>query len=183
MTFYGTGLLCGIFGIILNLFLGPIYSDGSMNIRYGISKPQMIGSVNSDYFTAGKWVRDSLPLDAFFFTNRLCLDSRGSEYKCDGLWFMGSAVTRRQFLVEGATYSEFLFDSRQGMTKNELLSLRFSLRPNSNLHGEIWRKGVRFGWIDKRSKYSENLSIISSKLYENASILIIQLEHPRKIQE
>ena len=180
LAFYSTGLLCGIFGIALNAFLGPIYSNGSANIRYGLSQYQQNGSVNLDYFEAGKWVRNRVPLDAFFFTNRLCLDRRGNEYNCDGLWFMGSAVTRRQFLVEGSTYSEFLFDSRQGMTDKELLSFRFSLKPDSNLHKEVWNNGVRFGWIDKRSRYSPNLERVSSILFENATIMVIQLEPPSK---
>ncbi len=178
LAFYLAGLTSGVFGIILNSAFGPIYSNSSENIRYGISQDFSNGSVNQDYFDAGRWVRSSTPLNAFFFTNRLCLDTMGNERDCDGLWFMGSAVTRRQFLIEGSTYSEFLFDSRQGMTDLEILSLHFSSKPDLKLHQDIWNKGVRFGWIDKRTRYSQKLRDFSSKLYENGTIMIIQIDSP-----
>jgi hypothetical protein len=178
LAFYLTGLVAGIFGIILNSFLGPIYSNSSENIRYGASQKHLNGSVSQDYFDAGTWVRSSIPSDAFFFTNRLCLDFLGNEDKCDGLWFMGSAVTRRQFLVEGATYSKFLYSARKDMTENELLSYDFAMNADSNLHQEIWNKDVRFGWIDKRAGFSEYLHEFSSTLYENSTVKIIELKLP-----
>jgi hypothetical protein len=178
LAFYLTGLTTGMFGIILNSFLGPIYSNSSENIRYGASQKHVNGSVNQDYLDAGMWVRSSVPADAFFFTNRLCLDLLGNKRKCDGLWFMGSAVTRRQFLVEGATYSEFLYSAREEMTEKELLSYNFAMNTDSNLHQEIWNKDVRFGWIDKRVGFSQNLNDFSSTLFENSTVKIIEIRAP-----
>jgi hypothetical protein len=91
---------------------------------------------------------------------------------------MGSAVTRRQFLVEGATYSEFLYSAREEMTEKELLSYNFAMNTDSNLHQEIWNKDVRFGWIDKRVGFSQNLNEFSSTLFENSTVKIIEIRAP-----
>lgn len=158
---------------------GPIYSNGSILIRYGQSSSDKPGAINKSYFRAGEWVQGNTPKNKTFFTNRQCMNSTERYEDCDGLWFYASALTKRQFIVEGFTYSGNLWSQDRHMNELQSASLRFSLEPNSNDLKLLWRHGVRWGWIDHQISTRTDWKGMANIEFSNDAVDVIKLKAPR----
>ena len=157
---------------------GPIYSNGSTLIRYGQSSEGRPGAISKSYFRAGEWVQDNITTSAKFFTNRQCMDSTERYDDCDGLWFYASALTKRQFIVEGFTYSGNLWSQDRQMNELQSASLRFSLEPNSSDLKLLWRYGVRWGWIDHQISARTDWKGMAEIEFSNDAVDVIKLKAP-----
>lgn len=157
---------------------GPIYSNGSILIRYGQSSSDKPGAINKSYFRAGEWVQSNTPKNKTFFTNRQCMDSTERYDDCDGLWFYASALTKRQFIVEGFTYSGNLWSQDRHMNELQSASLRFSLEPNSGDLKLLWRHGVRWGWIDHQISARTDWKGMADIEFSNDAVDVIKLKAP-----
>ena len=157
---------------------GPIYSNGSILIRYGQSSSDNPGAINKAYYRAGEWVQGNIPKNETFFTNRQCMDSTERYDDCDGLWFYASALTKRQFIVEGFTYSGNLWSQDRQMNELQSASLRFSLEPNSSDLKLLWRYGVRWGWIDHQISARTDWKGMAEIEFSNDAVDVIKLKAP-----
>jgi hypothetical protein len=96
---------------------------------------------------------------------------------CDGIWSYASALTRRQFLIEGATSSypsDILSNS-----EDQNLSIRFSLSPNQKDLENLWAKNVRWGWIDRKVSTRTDWGVFAKQVFSNEDIVIIELSNPK----
>lgn len=158
--------------------IGPIYSRSDTIIGYGASENERLGFINYDYFEAGKWVQKNTPSNAFFFTNRQCVEALSVNSNCDSRWFVASAVTKRQFLIEGISYSSMPFSSPTSISGNQLLSIRFSESPSREDANLMWEKGVRWGWIDHAMPGGRSWLGFAEIVYANKYVSIIKLQNP-----
>ena len=157
---------------------GPIYSNGSILIRYGHSSSDKPGAINRSYYRAGEWVQDNIPKNDKFFTNRQCMNSTERYDECDGLWFYASALTKRQFIVEGFTYSGNLWSQDRHMNELQSASLRFSLEPNSSDLKLLWSNGVRWGWIDHQISVRTDWKGMADIEFSNDAVDVIKIKAP-----
>ena len=158
---------------------GPIYSNGSTLIKYGQSSSDKPGAINKSYYRAGQWVQANVSKNETFFTNRQCLNATERYDDCDGLWFYASALTKRQFIVEGFTYSGNLWSQDRRMNELQSASLRFSLEPNSGDLNLLWKQGVRWGWIDHQISVRTDWKGMADIEFSNDAVDVIKLKLPR----
>jgi MFS family permease len=86
-----TSITSSVIGILVSPITGPIYSANQGIAGYGKSSVEIPGAVSPEYFSAGKWVKENTKPDAFFFTNRQCIDPNSRFDDCLGTWFFASA--------------------------------------------------------------------------------------------
>ena len=163
---------------VASQFKGPIYSNGSILIRYGQASSSKPGAINESYFRAGKWAQANISANAKFFTNRQCMSSVERYDTCDGLWFYASALTKRQFIVEGFTYSGNLWSEDRQMNELQSASLRFSLNPNSGDLKLLRDHGVQWGWIDHQISVRTDWKGMANIEFSNDAVDIIKLIAP-----
>ena len=109
------------------------------------------------------------------FTNRQCIQVNTPIEKCDGLWFYASALTSRQFLIEGDGFAVKTGKSALTRVENQMLSVRFSLAPNESDAKLLLAKNVRWGWIDRRVSQRTEWGEFAQEVYSNGDISIIKL--------
>ncbi len=169
-------------GLLASIVRGPIYADNEGYAGYGKSLPTNPGSVSSNYFKAGDWVKRNTNPKERFFTNRQCLDSKSGYKNCLDLWFFASAISGRQYLIEGGAFNIIDADYKIKMNEEQIVSLRFSLNPNlSDLH-YLWSRDVRWGWIDKMVVERANWFSFATTVYSNDDIAIIRLMDPKEFE-
>lgn len=169
-------------GILSSLARGPIYASNEGYVGYGNSLRTNLGSVSSNYFKAGDWVRQNTNLKERFFTNRQCLDPASRYENCLDIWFFASALSERQYLIEGGAFNISEQGYKFKMNKDQTVSLRFSLTPNLVDLDYLWSKGVRWGWIDKMVIDRADWLNFAETVYDNDDITIIKLKNPNKFQ-
>jgi hypothetical protein len=165
-------------GILTSMVRGPIYADSQDYVGYGKSLVTNPGSVSSNYFKAGDWVKQNTNLKERFFTNRQCLDPKSRYENCLDLWFFASALSQRQYLIEGGAYNIIEDEYMIKMNEDQRVSLRFSLTPNLADLQYLWSNGVRWGWIDKKVVNRKDWQYLARSVYSNEDISIIQLINP-----
>ena len=174
-------IISSIFGIVASLVTGPIYARNAGIVGHGKSTFESPGAVSPNYFLAGKWVQKNTSPSVRFFTNRQCFDPNSRFENCLGTWFYASALTERQFLIEGATYNLIQRTNSLTMNEKQRISLRFSLDPSPTDLKYLWSNGVRWGWIDKHVVDPIDWRSLATIVYQNREITIIKLVDPSKI--
>jgi hypothetical protein len=169
-------------GILASAVRGPIYADNAGYVGYGKSLASEIGSVSSNYFKAGEWVEKNTDPEERFFTNRQCLDHNSKYEDCLDVWFFASALSARQYLIEGGAYNINDDEYITKMNKDQSVSLRFSIDPNLVDLEYLWSNGVRWGWIDKKVVNRKDWYSFARTVYSNEDIAIIQLINPSTFQ-
>ena len=164
-----------IFGSIFN---GPIYSGSTEMSGNGKSTKNHPGSISYNYMVAGEWVQRNTPPEGIFFSNRQCGDFTNSPENCDGLWAFASALSKRQYIIEGVGYFDSDKASALRKSANQQLSIRFSLSPNQEDWEELWVKGVRWGWIDRQVSSRTDWGKFANGVYSNKDIQVIKLLEP-----
>lgn len=162
-------------GVLASLVRGPIYAENPGYVGYGQSDQASPGSISSNYFEAGDWVKKNTDLTEKFFTNRQCIDPKSRYENCLDIWFFASALSKRQYLIEGGGYNISDSDYKIKMNEDQRVSLRFSLSPNLDDLDYLWHKGVRWGWIDKSVIDRTDWRSFAIVEYENEAISIIHL--------
>ena len=167
-------------GIIFSNIIGPLYSKSHSSVGFGKSSKKDSAAISYNYILAGKWVKNHVPPKEVFFTNRQCAELVTSMNRCDGLWFYASALTRRQFLIEGDGYAIKSGILKAERLENQKLSTRFSLNPSQRDSRALWMKNVRWGWIDRKVSQRIDWGKFAQEVYSNSDITIIQLLQPNK---
>jgi hypothetical protein len=162
-------------GIINSIFNGPLYAKSQTVAGFGKSEKAKTGSISYNYVLAAEWVKKHIPSDAYIFTNRHCTQVNTPIEKCDGLWFYASALTSRQFLIEGNGFAVKTGKSALTRVENQMLSVRFSLAPNESDAKLLLAKNVRWGWIDRRVSQQTEWGEFAQEVYSNGDISIIKL--------
>ena len=162
-------------GIIHSMFGGPLYAKSQTIAGFGKSEKAKLDSISYNYVLAAEWVKRHIHRDENMFTNRQCIQVDTPIEKCDGLWFFASALTSRQFLIEGDGYAIKSGKSALTRIENQILSLRFSLVPNESDAKLLWEKNVRWGWIDRRVSQQSEWGEFAQEVYSNEDISIIKL--------
>jgi len=171
-----------VVGVGVSIFRGPIYAENNGEVGYGKSTSTSIGSFSYGYIEAGNWVKDNIDSDTRFFTNRQCIEPKSSYENCNDIWFYASALSQRQFLIEGGAYNISRKEFALKMNKDQVVSLRFSLNPSMNDLDYLWGRGVRWGWIDKMVIDRRDWLSFATTVYSNDDIAIIKLTNPSKVQ-
>ena len=172
-------IVASVSGIFLSTHNGPIYSGSSGLSGFGKSTKGTPGSISYNYISAGKWVQENINDKSLFFTNRQCIDAKSSYYDCNGYWFYASALTKHQFLIEGAALNEFKDKDKLKMSKEQALSYRFSFTPNRDDLETLWASNVRWGWIDRQVSDISDWKGLANEIYSNLDIAIIELANPK----
>ena len=173
-------IVASVSGIFLSTQNGPIYSGSSGLAGFGKSTKGIPGSISYNYISAGKWVQENISDTSLFFTNRQCIDAKSSYDDCNGYWFHASALTKHQFLIEGASLNDFKDKDKLKMSKEQALSYRFSLTPNREDLKTLWASNVRWGWIDRQVSDISDWKGLANEIYSNPDIAIIELANPKK---
>ena len=162
----------------ISIFNGPIYSGSTQMSGNGESTKNHPGSISYNYIVAGEWVQRNTPSEGIFFSNRQCSDFTNLPENCDGFWAFASALSKRQYIIEGGGY--FNSDKARALSKldNQQLSIRFSLSPNQEDWEELWAKGVRWGWIDRQVSSRTDWGKFANEVYSNTDVEIIKLVEP-----
>jgi hypothetical protein len=169
-------------GIVASLFKGPIYAASESYVGYGKSHRNIPGAFSTNYFKAGEWVQKNIEIGEKFFTNRQCLDPKSRNGNCLDVWFLASALSERQYLIEGGAYNIASDEYKNIMEADQKISLRFSLTPNLDDLDYLWGKGVRWGWIDKLVIERSDWLNFADIVFNNDDIAIIKLINPNKFQ-
>ena len=172
-------IVASVSGIFLSTQNGPIYSGSSGLAGFGKSTKGTPGSISYNYISAGKWVQENIKDKSLFFTNRQCIDAKSSYDDCNGYWFHASALTKHQFLIEGAALNDFKDKDKLKMSKEQALSYRFSLTPNREDLKTLWASNVRWGWIDRQVSDISDWKGLANEIYSNPDIAIIELSNPK----
>ena len=167
------------FGIFASLVRGPIYASNEGYVGFGKSIRENPGAISSNYLNAGSWVKTNINSDDRFFTNRQCLDPKSPYDDCLDIWFFASALSERQFLIEGGAYSVQDETYVKKMNEDQSTSLRFSLSPNLDDLNYLWSRGVRWGWIDKQVVQDTDWRAFATVVYNNQDIAIVKLADPK----
>jgi hypothetical protein len=162
-------------GIIYSIFGGPLYAKSQTIAGFGKSEKVKLDSISYNYVLAAKWVKKHIRSDENMFTNRQCIQVDTTIEKCDGLWFYASALTSRQFLIEGNGYAFKSGKSALTRVENQMLSVRFSLAPNESDAKLLLEKNIRWGWIDRRVSQRTEWGEFAQEVYSNRDISIIKL--------
>ena len=164
--------------IVSSIIYGPIYSGSTEISGNGKSTKNHPGSISYNYVIAGEWVQRNTPSKGIFFSNRQCGDTTSSSENCDGLWAFASALSKRQYIIEGGGY--FNSDKARALIRsdNQQLSIRFSISPNQEDWEELWTKGVRWGWIDRQVSSRTDWGKFANEVYSNTSVAVIKLLEP-----
>jgi hypothetical protein len=174
-----TSLVASVSGILISTYKGPIYSGSSGPVGFGKSVRNIPGSISPNYLQAGKWVQENIKTTNLFFTNRQCVDPKSSYIDCNSYWFYASALSKQQFLIEGAALSNFTGTEVLKMTKEQAVSYRFSLSPNQDDLKVLWERNVRWGWIDRQVSDIVDWKGLANEIYSNDDIAIIELIEPK----
>jgi hypothetical protein len=169
------------FGILVSLARGPIYASNDGYVGYGKSVRDNPGAISSNYLSAGSWVKKNINIDDRFFTNRQCIDPKSQYDDCLDVWFIASALSERQFLVEGGAYNLQDENYAKKMDEDQSTSLRFSLSPNLSDLNYLWSRGVRWGWIDKQVAQDTDWRLFATVAYNNQDIAIVKLADPKNV--
>jgi hypothetical protein len=162
-------------GIVYSMFGGPLYAKSQTIAGFGKSEKAKLDSISYNYILAAEWVKKHINSDENMFTNRQCIHVDKPIEKCDGLWFYASALTSRQFLIEGDGYAIKSGKSALTRVENQMLSVRFSLVPNESDAKLLWEKNVRWGWLDHRVSQRSEWGEFAQEVYSNEDISIIKL--------
>ena len=174
-------IVASVTGILLSTSNGPLYSRSSGLAGFGKSTKDTPGSISHNYIIAGKWVQENINDTYLFFTNRQCIDAASSYEDCNGYWFYASALTKHQFLIEGAALNDFKDRDKLKMSKEQALSYRFSLTPNRDDLETLWASNVRWGWIDRQVSDVSDWEGLAVEIYSNLDIAIIELVNPKNL--
>lgn len=166
-------------GILNSIQSGPIYSGSPGLVGFGKSSKGIPGAISLNYVEAGNWVQENIKEKNLFFTNRQCINPLSSYKDCNGYWFYASALTKHQFLIEGAAISDFGDRDMLIMSKEQALSYRFSLTPNRDDLETLWASNVRWGWIDRQVSDVSDWEGLAVEIYSNPDIAIIELVNPK----
>jgi hypothetical protein len=158
------------FGIFVSLARGPIFSSDPGYVGYGKSLRDNPGAISSNYLIAGNWVKKNIHSKERFFTNRQCIDPKSEYDDCLDIWFFASALSERQFLIEGGAYNLQDKAYAKKMNEDQVTSLRFSLIPSLDDLSYLWIRGVRWGWIDKQVAPDANWKSFATVVYSNKDI-------------
>ena len=179
VSMFIASVIASVSGVLISMQNGPFYSGSSGLSGFGKSTKETPGAISLNYIKAGDWVQENISSDGLFFTNRQCIDSKSSYDDCNGYWFYASALTKRQFLIEGAAVNNFGDRDMLKMSKEQALSYRFSLVPNRDDLEKLRASNVRWGCIDRQVSDISDWKGLANEIYSNPDIAIIELANPK----
>lgn len=165
--------------ILFSTINGPIYSNNSGVLSFGKSEVGEPGALSYEYVLAGKWVQEHTPKDAVFFSNRQCLNAATHIERCDGLWTYASALSRRQFIIEGSAYFAMSQSESGAILRDQELSIRFADSLSESDWGELWERGARWGWIDRQMTKRTDWGKLAKEVFRNKDVIVIRLQDPK----
>ena len=176
-----TSLVASCSGVLITTLKGPMYSDSLSIVGFGASTRESPGSISYNYVKAGRWVQKNIQSTNLFFTNRQCVDPKSSYTDCNSYWFYASALSKQQFLTEGAALTNFTGKEMLKMTTEQAVSYRFSLTPNRDDLKTLWASNVRWGWIDRQVSDISDWEGLANEIYSNPDVAIIELANPKNL--
>lgn len=139
----------------------------------GPSAPEQRLALTMDYLEGGAWVREHVPSSASFVTNRMCSTPTDTPPACESLWYLASAVTARQFLVEGFGYGVDAADSE--LAARVALSLQATNEPNARVLEELENRAVEYLWVDLAAVHTPRLGEHFDLMFANDSVEVYRI--------
>lgn len=125
---------------------------------------------------AARWVAENTVESDLIASSRWCkqpVELTGAP--CGSYWWLTSALTGRQVLVEGSGYW-ISSEPREEIAPEREQSVRaFLLRPAPDTASVLTNQGVRWVWVDKRNASIPSGLPYAPIAYENERIQIIEL--------
>lgn len=177
-TLLASSLISSSSNIIFSTINGPIYSNTAGILSFGKSEMGEPGAISYEYVLAGKWVQKHTPNDAVFFSNRQCLTVDTLIENCDGLWTYASALSRRKFIIEGSAYFTMSYAKSGAIMRDQKLSIQFAESPSESNWREIWERGARWGWIDRKISNRSQWGRYATEVFRNNDVIVIRLLEP-----
>ena len=177
-TLLASSLVCSGSTILFSTIEGPIYSKNSNILSFGKSEMDDPGAISYNYVLAGEWVQKNTPTDSVFFSNRQCFNVITQIKQCDGLWTYASALSRRQFIIEGSAYFITSNSKSSAILRDQKLSIRFTAGLSETDWHELWERGVRWGWIDRKVSQRTEWGKSAEEVFSNEDVTIIRLLAP-----
>ena len=136
-----------------------------------------------EYIDAAQWLRENSSTHERVVTNRMCSAVTQTPSNCASLWYLGSGLTGRPFLVEGFGYgveqaTGFLSDETATpdlLTQRVELSKAFTTRPSQEVVSDLRTNGVSWVWIDRNVPHSSDLEQFADLLFSNEQVQIYRI--------
>lgn len=148
-------------------------SKEALNVEVSSATPI---SISQDHFDAAKWLREKRPLrdGELLATNRLCDEVEMVPPGCVSTSFIASALTGGPLLIEGFSYGiQSMPDWAQDRVENSYI---FGKSANAQSAQYLWDQGVRVMWLDKAVELSGDWKSFGKVLYENDSVVLLELD-------
>ncbi len=141
-------------------------------------------AVSRDQINAARYIRDHSGVNDLVMTNRHCISSLAPEpiapAQCDNRWFLVSAFSERQVLVEAWTATPRAAQlgpvGREAQTVDywnpQLLELndRFIANPTAADAAALEKDGVKWIYVDHTRPYATTLAPFATLKYHNAGV-------------
>ncbi|TWE07281.1 hypothetical protein [Rudaeicoccus suwonensis] len=156
--------------------------------KFGPVSPTSEGAVTQGQLDAAMYIGAHSAPDAVVMTNRHCTTPRPVHGMCDSRWFLVSAYSGRQVLVEGWGYSPTITARYvRGSTSltapffdQPLLRLNdgFYTSPTEAAARELWQRGVRWIYVDALTTPGVDLRGYAVLEYDNPAASVWRLNRP-----
>lgn len=170
-------LLTSLFNTLESFRTGPIYANSKGIYGYGPSRDAFDATVSSYDFQAAEWVRENTAQDVLFVSNRFCVNALDSFPGCHDIWATASALTQRNFLIDGGGYVAKTYGSTRDPSRLENLVMEVFNSPNEKELTTLVSMGVDFVWLDKRSFFSPEIYDFSSIVFSAGYLEVLKLSH------
>jgi hypothetical protein len=203
-VFYSNGQFSSVnrrlvFGFIFCLmltasFVGDNFSHRILFARSAITEFANVETFKNQNYFAGSpsrvealsWLRYNSPSDSVVATNRFCLSTTYcGPYK----WFLASAISKRQMLIEGYYYSVGIYPEPNWAQKRIDVSERFGQQANSSDLDYLKDEGVSYfivdlefvwsyetqNWETAESVLTKSWEPFATTVFKNAEMAILKL--------
>ena len=141
-------------------------------------------AVHPDHLEAAAWLFENSQEGEVVATNRLCSSPSDRPPDCGSLWYLGSAASRRPFLVEGFGYGvrrqegilSGAMEEMPELSRRVEASMALALAPSDRAIEELAAQGVVWYWLDRRVEHDPAIDRLLDVEYANQEVALFRLD-------
>jgi len=142
--------------------------------------------LTNDDLEAAAWIRENLPAESVWATNRMCSVVSEEPPGCESTDYVISALSQRQALIEGYTFSvggDLLerADEFSWAIDRIMNSYEFGRSPSAGNASYLWEQGVRYFWVDKAVVNGGDWEPFADVVFENPRAVLLKLNDPSAV--